>query len=193
MATPMDRGAWWATVHWVGKGWTHWSNLAPMHTPDVIRMVFYNLKNNFTTLSSPYRSGILICIWWVSGEGKPVLFFSCKKINWNPWKRILLGITLDLFNWRKTDILTLLNLLFHKQSMAHLFTPEVTPVACLRFHVFCSGKFSAIISVNIFSPPFSIFFLRETPQCLCCCCCLFDFFKKLFKKSYGGNSQWFSG
>ena len=53
--------------------------------------------------------------------------------------------------------------------MANLFIPEVTAVACLRFHVFCSGEFSAIISVNIFSPPFSIFFLRETPQCLWCC------------------------
>lgn len=114
------------------------------------------------------------------------------SVDRNPWKRILLGITLDLsFNWRKTDILTLLNLLFHEQSMANLFIPEVTLVACLRFHVFCSEKFSAIISVNIFSPPFSIFFLQETPQCLCCCCCLFDFFKK-FKKLWWELSvvQW---
>ena len=31
LENPMDRGAWWATVHRVTKSWTHWSNLACMH------------------------------------------------------------------------------------------------------------------------------------------------------------------
>ena len=27
LENPMDRGAWWATVHGITKSWTQWSNL----------------------------------------------------------------------------------------------------------------------------------------------------------------------
>ena len=96
----------------------------------------------------------------------------------------------------KLNILTLLNLPFHEQAMADLFIPELMAVPCLRFHVFVisSGKFSAIISTDISSPPFSIFFWKFLRAfVVVVVVCKKTSLKNYFSKVVVGIPWWFSG
>ena len=40
LKNPMDRGAWWATVHTIARSPTYWSNLTCMHEPDIMDGIF---------------------------------------------------------------------------------------------------------------------------------------------------------
>ena len=48
LGNPMDRGAWWATVHWVAKSWTRLSTHVRMHSTILI------LSGNCFLNTSPY-------------------------------------------------------------------------------------------------------------------------------------------
>ena len=48
LGNPMDRGAWWATVHWVAKSWTQLSTHVRMHSTILI------LSGNCFLNTSPY-------------------------------------------------------------------------------------------------------------------------------------------
>ena len=54
---PMDRGAWWAAVHWVTKGWTRLSNFT-------FTFHFHALEKKMATHSS-------VLAWRVPGTGGP--------------------------------------------------------------------------------------------------------------------------
>ena len=65
LENPMDRGAWWATVHRVAKSWTQLKRLS-MHTRGSITIA--NYLNSFPNIENSYITGKILV-------GQYVIFF----------------------------------------------------------------------------------------------------------------------
>ena len=67
----MDRGAWWATVHGVTKGWTRLKQLT-MHTANTFRFVGHKVHHNCLILplvvKSSHRQNVNTWAWLHSNQ-----------------------------------------------------------------------------------------------------------------------------
>ena len=63
LENPMDRGAWWATVHRVAKGWT-WLKWLGMHTCNILLQVYFTFKWSIHQLMG---FGVVSTLWllWI--------------------------------------------------------------------------------------------------------------------------------
>ena len=92
LENPMDRGAWWVTVHRVSKSQTRLKWLSTAHTFFLTFfsiMVYYRIFSSLCYTVGSCCLSILICIWWSQipspslGNNKSALSVSlfCREVH----------------------------------------------------------------------------------------------------------------
>ena len=86
LESPMDRGAWWSTVHKVTKSWTWWSDLAPIPQSFFLFQILTSLFFFFLQLSNTF---LRLWRYW------PVCECNSFKLN------LVIWVEVPLMEWPK--------------------------------------------------------------------------------------------